>query len=151
MNYLRKALINIGALFFTLTVLVAFAGVVFRYMVNSSIVWAEEVIRFMFIWLFFLCLPEITRTGAHIGLDLLPTFVRGKAKIVLYILVELISNVFLVIIVYFGTKLAMTNMTQASPALQIPYGCVQFALPVGGVLMIVFSVWRIRELIKAGE
>ena len=146
-NHLAKFLKHTGAFIFSVILLLAFVSVFFRYVLNNSIVWAEEVIRFSFIWMFFLCMPEATRTGAHICLDVIPSNVHGKTKIIIDVLIEVINNIFLAIIVYYGIKLSFINMIQASPALRIPYGIIFFALPTGAALMILFSVYRIYRIL----
>ena len=153
MNHLAKFLKHIGAFIFAVILLLAFVSVFFRYVLNNSIVWSEEVIRFAFIWMFFLCMPEATRTGMHICLDVVPSHVKGKAKIFVDILIEVINNAFLFIVVFYGIRLSLINMIQTSPALRIPYGLIFFALPTGAVLMIIFSIHRIYRILtnKAAE
>ena len=148
MKLLHRFLIHVGSVIFSVILLLTFTSVFFRYVLNDSIVWAEEVIRYAFIWMFFLCMPEATRTGAHICLDLVPSYVRGKIKIILSIFIEAACNVFLVIVVYYGIKLSQVNMVQTTPALEIPYAYISIALPIGGVLMILFSADRIYRILK---
>ena len=147
MKFLQKFLIHMGSFIFAVILLLTFAGVFFRYILNDSIIWAEEVIRYAFIWMFFLCMPEATRTGAHICLDYFPTHVYGKLKVILNVFIEAVNNAFLVIVVYFGMKITILNMAQSSPALEIPYGYVYIALPIGGSLMILFSLYRIYRIL----
>jgi len=146
-KHLAKFLTHIGSFIFAVILLLASVSVFFRYILNDSIVWAEEVMRYAFIWMFFLCTPEATRTGMHICLDVLPSNLHGKARDYLYVLIEIINDLFLVIVVYFGIKISLINMAQASPALEIPYGCIYFALPTGSVLMLIFSIHRIHSII----
>jgi TRAP-type C4-dicarboxylate transport system permease small subunit len=149
MKALEKLLIHISSFIFGVILLLTFASVFFRYILNDSIVWAEEVIRYAFIWMFFLSMPEVTRTASHIALDFIPTHLHGNLKIILDIIIEIINNVFLVLVVYYGMKITFVNMAQGSPALQIPYGCVYAAIPIGGVLMILFSIQRIYGILKS--
>ena len=153
MRFLQKFLIHMGSFIFAVILLLTFAGVFFRYILNNSIIWAEEVVRYAFIWMFFLCMPEATRTGAHICLDYVPTHMHGNLKTILNVLIEVINDTFLVIVVYYGMKITIVNMAQESPALQIPYGYIYIALPIGGSLMIIFSLYRIYSILlnKAAE
>ena len=148
MAILGKFLRNIATTLFCIILILTFASVFFRYVLNDSIVWAEEVIRYTFIWMFFLCMPEATRTGAHIALDLFPSRLKGSSKTFVNILIEVFNIIFLAIVVYYGMKITIVNMAQSSAALRIPYGCVYFALPVGGSLMLFFTVYRIYIILK---
>jgi TRAP-type C4-dicarboxylate transport system permease small subunit len=145
---IEKSLTHIGAFLFMIILFLAFIGVFFRYVLNDSIIWAEEIIRYSFIWMFFLCLPEVTRTGAHISLDYIPSHVHGITKKVIDIAIEIINDIFLLIIIIYGVKITIINMAQGSPALQIPYAYIYFAIPVGGTLMLLSSIQRVYKIIK---
>lgn len=151
MKKLSSFLVDISAAMLLACVVLAFVGVIFRKVLNNSIVWSEEVIRYMFIWLFFLAMPEITRTGSHLALDLLPTRLKGNTQRVVYIVIELFCIVLDAFIVYNGIKLSSINMGQFSPSLRIPYGYIYYAIPTGAALMLIFSVRRIVLLIKGKE
>ncbi len=149
MRVLQQTLKHIAAFLFAAILLLAFISVFCRYVLNNSIVWSEEIIRYAFIWMFFLCMPEATRTGAHIALDLFPNRFKGKARQRLDVIIEIINDVFLAVIIYFGIQITAINMAQSSPALRIPYGAIYAAIPIGGLLMLIFSVRRIIGIIKA--
>ena len=152
MKYLSKFLLNIASAIFVFVVLLACWSVVRRYVFNNSIVWAEEIIRYSFIWLIFLALPEATRTGAHVALDIVSGHVHGRFKIILEIAIELICAAFDIVIIYYGIKIARINMAQATPSLRFPYGYVYAALPVGAFFMLLFSLRRIWLTVrKKGE
>lgn len=149
MRVLQQTLKHISAFLFAAILLLAFASVFCRYVLNNSIVWSEEVIRYAFIWMFFLSMPEVTRSGSHIALDLLPEHLHGKQRKLLDLAIEVINNVFLVVIIYYGVKITSVNMAQSSPALRIPYGTIYAAIPAGGLLMLLFSVQRMIGLVKS--
>jgi TRAP-type C4-dicarboxylate transport system permease small subunit len=62
-------------------VAVVSAQVFMRYALNSSIGWADEVSRLMFVWSIFLAIPLGIKLGVHIGIEMvtarLPAAVRG--------------------------------------------------------------------------
>jgi len=151
MKKFSSRLVDVAAAIFAFCVILAFAGVFCRKVLNNSIIWAEEVIRYSFIWLFFLTMPEVTRYGGHLALDLVPMFTKGKARKILFIFIELLNIVFDAVIIYYGIKVSILNMAQFSPSLRIPYGYVYLALPVGAALMLIFSVRRICLLIMDKE
>ena len=147
MKHISRFLVHIGSFIFAAILAVAFISVFFRYVLNNSIVWAEEVMRYAFIWMFFLCMPEATRTASHICLDIIPSLIHGKVKTIVEVLIEVINIVFLFIVVYFGVKISLINMSQTSAALRIPYGCIYFALPTGAVLMMIFCAYRLYRIL----
>ena len=56
------------ALLATMAVII-FANVVLRYSTNQSIEWAEEVARYMMVWLTFLGAGPVLRYGGHIAVE----------------------------------------------------------------------------------
>ncbi len=151
MKKFSSILVDISAGLFVFCVILAFVGVIFRKVLNNSIIWSEEVIRYTFIWLFFLAMPEITRYGGHLALDLVPSLVNKKIRRILFIIIEILCTAFDIVIIYYGVQISIMNMTQYSAALRIPYGYIYFAIPTGAALMMLFSIRRIYLLIKGKE
>lgn len=48
---------------------IVFVNVMLRYLTSESIVWAEEVARYLMIWLTFLGIGPVMRIGGHIAID----------------------------------------------------------------------------------
>lgn len=148
---LRKFIYHVSAAIFCTILVLLGISVFYRYGLNNSITWSEELIRFGFIWMFFLSMGEASRTGSHLALDLIPSFFHGTAKKIFYCLIETANIIFFLILIYYSYKVAMANMAQASPALLIPYGYVYMAIPAGGVLMSIFSLTRIKRIITGED
>ena len=137
---LEKVIKHVSAFLFAVATLIAFAQVIFRYIFNSSLFWAEELIRYLFIWMFFLGAAEASRIGTHVGMDyVISKFGRGTKR-VLHTLIDAITLFLFSFIIYLGTKLAIINMDQVSPALEIPMGFIFLAIPVGTMLMLIFTL-----------
>lgn len=148
MEALRKFIYHTTAgLFCAILMLIGYA-VVSRYILNDSSTWVEEMIRFGFIWMFFLGMGEVTRTGSHLALDMLPGFLTGKTRKALDILIEVANIAFFSIMVWYSWRVALINMKQKTPALLIPYGWIYMAIPVGGAIMILFAAQRIVGLVR---
>ena len=147
MKTLTNILKNIAAAILLVGVLVTFVAVIARRVFNNSIVWSEEFIRYAFIWMFFLAMPICTLKGTHLTLDLIPSRLHGNAKKWLTIVIELICIAFDIVLVVLGFPFALGNVKQTSAALHIPYGYVNLAIPVGALLMAVFSAYRIYQIL----
>ena len=148
---LQKFIYHVSAAIFCSILILLGISVFCRYILNNSITWSEELIRFGFIWMFFLSMGEATRTGSHLALDLIPSLLHGKIKKVFYCLIEAANIIFFLILIFYSYRVAMANMSQASPALLIPYGYIYMAIPAGGVLMTIFSLSRIKRIITGEE
>jgi len=116
--------------------LIVFANVALRFLTDRSILWAEEVSRFLMIWLTFLGAGLVLRYGAHVGIDTLQErFPRQAALLRLLIFAVLLA--LLATLAWLGAGYALRTWGQTTPVMQIPYGAVYLALPIGFSLMIV--------------
>jgi TRAP-type C4-dicarboxylate transport system permease small subunit len=114
-----------------------FANVVMRYGFGQSFAWAEEVSRYLVVWLAFLASGLTLRQGAHIAVETLPDALPGPAARLLRLLVVLLVGLFLVLLAWWGWDYAMFAWMQRSPVLRLSTGMVYLAVPVGCVLMLV--------------
>ncbi len=115
--------------------LMVFANVVLRFLTDASIFWAEEVSRYLMIWLTFLGAGLVLRYGGHIGIDTLQDSApRYAPAIRAFIFVFLLG--FFGFMVWIGTRYALLTWGQITPVMQIPVGIVYLAMPVGFALLI---------------
>ncbi|MEO5696120.1 MAG: TRAP transporter small permease [Burkholderiaceae bacterium] len=126
---------------------VLFINVVARYGFNDSLAWAEEITRYAIVWMVFLGGSVAARKGIHIGVDILARSLGDRpARRYLVALVDSLCVAFGVFLVVFGGSLAAQayEFGQVTPALQVPLWTVQLAIPVGGALMTLRFVQRLR-------
>ncbi|MSP98693.1 MAG: TRAP transporter small permease [Betaproteobacteria bacterium] len=122
--------------FATLIVDVA-AAVFFRYVLNDSIVWAEEMARYLFVWITFVGGGLGVGRNIHVGVDSIVEILPVQLKQVVEICVELMIVVFVVALIYVGAQFAWFGMKAGALLLPIPMGVVYLAVPVGGAVMLV--------------
>lgn len=101
-----------------------FSNVIMRYFFSASLTWAEEVSRFLFIWLIFLGAIVAFKDNAHLGVDTLVNRLTPKGKKVLYVV-----NCFVILATMGLTldgswRLTLLNVDQSSPAIGLPYAYV---------------------------
>ena len=122
----------------SIMVVVIFVQVVMRQLGNS-LSWSEELARYCFIWLIYIGISYGVKKQRHIKVDVLLMVVKGRAKVVLNIISNVLFIVFASVIIYYGYDIAsqLLSFGQKSPALQIPMGLVYMATPVGMGLTII--------------
>ena len=113
-----------------------FANVALRFLTDHSILWVEEVSRFLMIWLTFLGSGIVLRYGAHVGIDTLQDRFPRHAPALRAVIFGLLLG-FFATMVWLGADYTLRTWAQTTPVLQIPYGAVYLAMPVGFALMIV--------------
>ena len=82
--------------------------VFFRYVLSSSIDWADEMSRLMFVWSMFLAIPHGVRAGVHVGIDVLvkvlnPSLRRNLARLMLA------TSSILTLVVFYNSVIVVTQ------------------------------------------
>lgn len=125
--------------------LLVFLNIILRYIFGSGLPWAEELARYLFVWMVFLGAIVALQQKSHLSVDLITSAVPPKIKKAL----ELISNliVLFVILLILQGSWAMTvqNLHVSAPATGMPtfilYG-------VGLVLSIGMGSITITNIVK---
>lgn len=114
--------------------------VFYRYALNSSLIWSEELVRYGLLWGVMLGGVVALDRHAHIALDPLRERISPGA----YRIVAWASGLFVIafcaITAWYGTEYAYRIRLMSSPASQIPMIYVYAAIPVGFSLMAFFAV-----------
>lgn len=100
-----------------LIVVIMVVQVVARYGFNSSLIWAEELCRYLLIWMTFLLLGMAYRSGGLIAVDVVPLLLPPPARRVLNLITTLPILWFLGMMVWFGWIYASKFDNQTIPAL----------------------------------
>lgn len=113
------------------TTLLIFVQVILRYIFNNSLSWSEELARYIFIWQIWLGTSVSMKENEHICLDMLNNKLKGKAKVILALVANLLMLAFCVFLVKYGWELVMSMMRRGnkSVALRIPMWIVYSSLP----------------------
>lgn len=129
----------VGTFYVSLVILV-FLQVIFRFVLQDSQPWIDELSRYLFVWLIYLGGTITVRKGINITFDLLIDASKGKIWTALFTLVNVICIAFLSIISILGFNIAYINRVQTSSLLGINMGLITLAIPVGGMLMIISQI-----------
>lgn len=89
------------------TLLVVMSCIIFIQIVcrvlNYPLVWSEEISRFMFIWLIYICVCVSAKRESHLCCDILPIVVKSPTgKLVIKIVSNLLCLCFFIFITYHG-------------------------------------------------
>ena len=129
---------------------IAFVAVIFRYVINDPIMWSEEVIRFMAIWMILLGSSLTMRLDEHTSIDFVPTFFlkSGKAKAVHMAITRAICAVALIVFFPYSIELMEKMGSALGAATRLPMKYVYLAFPVGVVLTVIGTIKMIPEKCK---
>jgi TRAP-type C4-dicarboxylate transport system permease small subunit len=140
---LRRAMEgSLAAIVFSYALIICLQ-VFYRYVLNSSLIWSEELVRYGLLWGVMIGGVIATDRHAHIALDPLRGRLPEKAYAAVALCASLIVVLFCAIVAWYGTQYAYRIRFMSSPASQIPMIYVYGAIPVGFALMAFFAIVQI--------
>jgi TRAP-type C4-dicarboxylate transport system permease small subunit len=152
MNLIEDIFLGVG---FAFIIVIAFLQVIMRVVVNNSLSWSEELVRYVYIWLCWVGVSLAERRNEHIQLTFITDMFPQKVQKVINICVSLILVVLSCWLIYQGLMLVFTlrETGAASVALKIPMHLVYLSMPVGmllfGIRVVVKLIHQLRDFGKA--
>jgi TRAP-type C4-dicarboxylate transport system permease small subunit len=148
--YIQKTVGGVLILLMLAMAVLMFSQVVLRFCFGRPLAWAEEALRFMYVWLVFLGLPLGVYYNDLTRFDLLQTSLKGIPKKTLETGIYIIMNVMLYIIAWGAFRLISRQFSQRATTLPIPMGVVYMVIPISTILGFIFVVLKIL-LMWAGD
>jgi TRAP-type C4-dicarboxylate transport system permease small subunit len=128
-----------------------FANVVSRYLFSYSIIWVEELTRYMMVWVGFMGSGLVLRYGAHIAVDVFQDLLPARAAQALRALIVVVLAVVFASMAWLGFQYVGFAWDQETPVLNWNIGIVYLAIPVGSVLMLVHLLFIAKQYVIARE
>jgi TRAP-type C4-dicarboxylate transport system permease small subunit len=116
-------------------VAIIFYSVIMRYIFLRPPFWAEELSRFIFVWIIMLGAVLVTREQSHIEFTLLLDRLPKRLKFVFLNIIRLFMVLFCWVMVQQGLKIYPIVAEASSPTFGISMGWLYLSIPVGGLLM----------------
>jgi TRAP-type C4-dicarboxylate transport system permease small subunit len=138
------------ALMAAMAVLV-FVNVVSRYILNYSIIWVEELTRYMMVWVGFLGAGLVLRLGAHIALEAFQDLLPSRAARALRAGIVVLLGATFASMTWLGTRYAAFAWEQETPVLNWSTGAVYLAIPIGSALLLAHLVFIAKGYVRARE
>jgi len=112
----------------------------------SALSWSEELTRYLLVYLTFLGASSVYKRNGHISVlvfkQLLPPLFQKIASIFVIVL----CGVFFGISTFYGLKYMGLQGNQLSAALRIPMKYVYMSIPIGFLIMILYSIDNIINI-----
>ncbi len=148
LDKLEKIILGILAILFAVMVIAFFYQIVLRFLFESGNSWAEELTRYAFIWMSMLGSSVATRRSRNMDVDFVVKRMPKTIKIINSIITKGLIIAFLMVIIIYGFSLVSITFKQLSPGLRVPMAYMYAAIPVGGFLMLLFTIEIIINDIK---
>ncbi len=125
------AMVALGAVM-TLVILIQ---VFFRYVVFLPVPWTAELALYLMVWMGMLGAVAALRQGRHIGVRVLVERLPSGAYGLVVPFVQAAEIGFLAVLAWQGWEFMTFNLSQNSPAMEIPMLIPYAAIPVGCLMM----------------
>jgi TRAP-type C4-dicarboxylate transport system permease small subunit len=126
-------------------------GVFSRYVLARTFTWYDEIARAAFVWVVFLGAAVGVKRGAHFRLHLLVDVLPASLQRAAQGLAFLVALAFSVVLIQQGGAFMELGRVQTLPVSGVSKAWVYAAMPVGGILIVVYTVPRLwRVLVGRG-
>jgi len=138
--------ITVGLLSFM--VLLVFTNAVLRYTINVAITESEELARFIFIYIIFLGSIIAFKEKKFIAITIVADALKGKARIAVMIIKEVLVFIAIVYLLYSGIIFTMQASTYSAQGFRINFGLVTMVLPIMAAGMLIIMVRDIIHTVR---
>jgi len=120
--------IGVGLLSIVFAVMVA--AVFFRYVLNDSLIWSEELARYGFVALVYVGISTGFRRSSHVRIDLVEFMPRSVTRVT-DVLVWVVSVAFLAFLLAQAIAITQVLRTSRSASLEMPMAWLYWAVALG--------------------
>jgi tripartite ATP-independent transporter DctM subunit len=135
----------VAAALIVVEVCILTSGVFSRYVLNSAIPWTDELATILFLWLSMLGAVIAYRRDEHMRLNALIRIVPAKTARVLEIVGAVIVSIFCLELLPPSRLFLIQEITDLTPALNIPRSFIIFAIVLSLALILVLAVLRLID------
>jgi TRAP-type C4-dicarboxylate transport system permease small subunit len=140
---IQKGINILLMLLMVIMAVVMFSQVLLRACFGRAFTWAEESLRFMYIWVVFLGLPTGVYYNDLTRFDLLQTKLAGIPRKLLETGIYLLINAILFILAWGSFPLIERQFRQQATTLPIPMGVIYLILPASSVIAVIFVIIKL--------
>lgn len=151
MKEINKAIANtekiIGSILLIFVVLLVFISAIMR-LFKYPIPWSVDLSQLMFIWISMIGADVVLKKKSHMGVDLVVRMFPKAAQKALELLSYILCSGFLGFVIYWGTKLSISNYARKYATLKISYSFATFAVPFISFLMLLTVIEQLGVLFR---
>jgi TRAP-type C4-dicarboxylate transport system permease small subunit len=137
--------------FFIIISLTGFGQIIMRWVFNNPLVWAEELIRLMYVWICYLGWTLATRNKSHIRITGIIERFPPQGKKLIETLNSLLVIMFSLFMIWFGIKATEVGNLSKAVTFPISFALVYVVAPIANCVILFYHVLEIINLWKGPE
>ena len=139
-DFLQIIASTLASILVGLMTLVILYMVFFRYVLNDTPYWSEEVARCMMLWMTFCVLPVSYRLGSNVSLEIILKKLEGKVSEIFQIVIHLLILLFILNFFYYSLNFVETGMFARAYSFDLQIGYIYLILPISFTFMFLVSI-----------
>ncbi|MDR0495837.1 MAG: TRAP transporter small permease [Treponema sp.] len=139
-NYLEKGIDGIAVLFFAAVFILVLAQILMRWLFKNPIVWSEELIRLMYVWICFIGWTLASRYRTHIKITFIIDALPPVPQKLLASVNNLLLLLFSVFMVYYGIKMTAIGSHGRAVSLPLNFALVYVIAPAANLIIILYHL-----------
>jgi len=136
-----------GTLIGVMTLVILYM-VYFRYVLNDTPYWSEEVARCMMLWMTFCVLPISYRIGGNVSINILLNKFKGRFLILFEMIIHILILLFIINFFYQSLSFVQSGMGARAYSFDLQIGYIYLILPISFTCMFLVSIEHLLTRIK---
>lgn len=146
-EWMNKIIMGACITLFALMVVIGSYQIITRYFFNKPSTFSEELLTYTFTWMSLLASAYVFGKRDHMRMAFIADKFKGKKKIILDIIIEILILAFCLLVMgWGGWQIMMLSMQQKTASLGVPMGYIYAILPFTGVAITIYCILNLIDL-----
>lgn len=146
----EKSIDIMSVLLLTSIFILGIAQVTWRWVLNNPIVWSEELIQLIFVWVCYLGWAIAERKDSHIRITAVMNALPKGGQKWLQAFCHAVSIIFSILMVYYGIRLTGMGAARTAISIKISYAVVYLMGPLSNFIIIIYEIAGLTECLIKG-
>lgn len=128
--------------------LIVAGNVFFRFVLNASLYWGDELAQILLVWLTFLGAALAVKERSHYVLNFLMDRLSGNLRKICWAVQQIMVLLAITTLLYYSAIVSYQIRLWVMPATEISRVFVYAACPLGCLLMLYYTIVDLKESVK---
>ncbi|WP_394196830.1 TRAP transporter small permease [Litoreibacter albidus] len=118
-----------------IVVAITLLQIIMRYAFDSPLIWSEELVRLIVVWITFIGASAVCYDGRHLNVEVFFKAAPPRLRVAMRVFNAVVSLAFLAVLGWHSITLLKIEMMQDMSALPLKIGHIRLAATIGCILM----------------
>jgi TRAP-type C4-dicarboxylate transport system permease small subunit len=139
-TWINQKIIDLTAILLFLMLIFSIIAIFYRYVLNNSITWAEDVLLPCFVWVGMLGISIAFRSKSHINVESVLKLMPFRIVKIISLIVEIMITIFSGYLAFEGIKLSIATKSMPWGMLQLSPSFFYVAFPICFFLITLYGI-----------